>query len=199
MHDWEAAYQRGETPWELGQPAPPLVDLVTAYRDRLGRVLVPGCGRGDDALYVATLGATVTGWDSAPTAIAAARERARAQGRAVAFAVRDALNPEPADAGAFDTWIEHTFFTALPPSLRPRYVAAAARLLRPGGLILGVYLLGKEEGGPPFAVTEAQLRTLFTPAFQVVTLAPAANSIGMGVGRELVAVLERRAQAEEAN
>ncbi len=193
MYEWDAAYQRGETPWELGQPAPPLVDLIVAYRERLGHALVPGCGRGEDALYVASLGATVAGWDIAPTAIAAARERAREQGRTVEFAVRDALTPRPDEAGRFDTWIEYKFFTALPPELRPRYVAAAATLLRPGGLILGVYLLGEEEGGPPFAVTERQLRALCAPAFQVVTLTPAANSVGSWVGRELMAVLERRA------
>lgn len=93
--------------------------------------------------------------------------------------------------------IEHTFFTALPPELRPRYVAAAERLLRPGGLILGLYLIGEEEGGPPFAVTEPQLRSLFAPAFEVVRLTPAANSPARWAGRERVAVLERRASVEQ--
>lgn len=197
MHDWDAAYRRGETPWELSQSPPPLVDLLLAHRDRLGRALVPGCGRAEDALYAASLGATVTGWDIAPTAIAAARERAVTRGLAVEFAVCDALHPASAAAGAFDTWIEHRFFTALPPALRPQYFEAAATLLRPCGLILGVFLVGEEEGGPPFAVGEAQLRSLIAPAFRVVTLARAENSIGMGVGRELVAALERRASAEE--
>jgi hypothetical protein len=110
--------------------------------------------------------------------------------------MRDALDPEPGDAGTFDTWIEHTFFTALPPELRPRYIAAAAALLRPGGLILGVYLRGEEEGGPPFAVTERQLRALVAPAFRVVTLELAANSTGRWAGRALVAAFERCARAE---
>lgn len=190
--DWDAAYRSGATPWELGQPSPPLVDIVTAYRARLGHALVPGCGRGDDALYIASLGVDVSGWDSAPTAIAAARERARAQGLAADFAVRDALAPDPTAAQTFEAWIEHTFLTALPPEARPRYVAAAATLLRPGGLILGVFFVDETPGGPPFAIAEAGLRALFAPAFRVVSLALATNSPEPWVGREMAAVLERR-------
>ena len=193
MQDWDAAYRRGETPWELGEPAPPLLDLARDHLSRLGRVLIPGCGRGDDALAIASLGANVTGWDLAPTAIAAAQERARVGSLPATFVVRDALHPTAANAGTFDTWIEHTFFTALAPERRPQYAAAAATLLRPGGLILGLYYCDDVTGGPPFAIREEELRALVAPAFHVVTLATATNSADRWAGRELAAVLERRA------
>jgi SAM-dependent methyltransferase len=134
----------------------------------------------------------VTGWDIAPTAIAAARERAGVRGVPAEFAVRDALHPTAADAGTFDTWVEHTFFTALAPEQRPEYVAAAATLLRPGGLILGLYYCDGVTGGPPFAIPEEELRALVAPDFHVVKLATAANSADRWAGRELAAVLERR-------
>lgn len=192
MLDWEAQYRKGETPWELGQPSPPLVDLVNAHRARLGRVLVPGCGRGDDALYVATLGADVTGWDPAPSAIAAARAAAQRQGLPVAFDARDALAPAPGDVGAFDTWIEHTFFCALPPELHPRYAESAAAMVRPGGLLLGIFVLDGRPGGPPYSTTSADLLALCGPWFDLVSATPATNSPGMWAGRETMLAFARR-------
>ena len=192
MLDWEAQYRAGDTPCELGRPSPPLVDLVDAYRACLGRVLVPGCGRGDDALYVATLGADVSGWDPAPSAIAAARAAAQGQGLPVTFDVRDALAPELRDVGAFDTWIEHTFFCALPPESRPRYAESAAAVLRPGGLLLGIFVLDGRPGGPPYSTTSADLLTLFRPWFDLVRATPAMNSPGMWAGRETMLAFARR-------
>ena len=46
---WEDLYQRHGDGWELGGPAPALVDFVEATPPPRGRVAVPGCGRGHDA------------------------------------------------------------------------------------------------------------------------------------------------------
>lgn len=193
MQDWDALYRIGDTPWELGGPSPPLVDLVHAHRARLGRVLVPGCGRGDDALYVATLGADVSGWDPAPSAIAAARATAQGHRLSVAFDRRDALIPAPDTTDLFDTWIEHTFYCALPPDRRPRYAESAASWLRPGGLILGVFMIGDRAKGPPYGTTEEEVWDVFAAHFHLVSLIPTTNSPGMWAGREIAAVWERRA------
>ncbi len=189
--DWESRYASGNAPWELGQASPPLLGLVRLYRDRLGRALVPGCGRGDDALAVAALGigkhdVDVTGWDIAPTAVASALER----NLAVAFEVRDALDPAAtlADAGRFDAWIEHTFFCAIPPDLRPRYVEQAARLLHPDGLLLGVFYIGDRAKGPPYGASEDELRRLFSAHFPSLQIAPTTNSTGMWAGQEVTLV-----------
>ncbi len=191
MQDWDTQYRTGDTPWELGAPAPPLIDLLDTYRDGLGRALVPGCGRGADALYAASLGADVTGWDLSATAVAAARAEAKGRGLTATFVPRDALAPEAADLGAFDTWIEHTFFCALPPELRPRYIEAAAAILRPGGLLLGVFFVGDTAGGPPYGATIEDLGALFTPRFRPLRHVPATTSPGMWAGREVVAAFQR--------
>lgn len=187
MVNWELRYVAGDTPWELGEVSPPLASLLRAYRDALGRVLVPGCGRGEDALYAAALGAEVTGWDLSPTAIAAAQAR----GLAATFAVRDALAPAPELAGTVDTVVEHTFFCALAPDLRPRYMAAAAGLLRPGGMLLGVFFIGDRLSGPPYGTTQEELRALAAPHFQVRQISPAAGSPGQWTGREVTVMLQR--------
>lgn len=192
MVNWEMRYAAGDTPWELGEVSPPLAGLLRLYRDALGHVLVPGCGRGEDALYAAELGADVTGWDLSATAIAAGRAAARTRGLGVAFAVRDALAPAPELAGTIDTVVEHTFFCALPLDVRPRYMAAAAQLLRPGGLLLGVFFIGDRHSGPPYGTTQDELRALAAPYFRVNQIKPAADSPGQWAGREVTVVLQRR-------
>jgi SAM-dependent methyltransferase len=86
---WEDAYARGGDGWELGRPAPPLVDFLDTTPPPLGRVAVPGCGRGHDARLLATRGYEVIGFDFAPAALAAARALAARERVAARFEDRD--------------------------------------------------------------------------------------------------------------
>lgn len=61
-------------PWDLGRPQPAIV-RVAAAGAFAGAVLDAGCGSGENALHVATLGLPVLGVDVAETALAMARER----------------------------------------------------------------------------------------------------------------------------
>ena len=80
---WEGRYQAGRTGWERGVPTPAFRRLLASDRAPVpGRVVVPGCGRGHDALLFAEAGHQVTGLDFAPSAIAGARELATAAGLA---------------------------------------------------------------------------------------------------------------------
>ena len=70
--------------------------------------------------------------------------------------VGDLFNPPPGFHGAFDWIIEHTCFCAIDPAMRPRYVQAAAALLKPGGRLFAIFYLDPAAGRqPPFGVTIA--------------------------------------------
>ena len=45
--DWNAAYRLGDTPWDKGYAAPPLIEFLKR-QSISGCVLVPGCGAGHD-------------------------------------------------------------------------------------------------------------------------------------------------------
>ncbi len=65
--DWESLYQIGDTRWDKGRPAPGLVEfLAREPRIPRGRVLVPGCGRGHDAVAWASAGHEVLALTSPP-------------------------------------------------------------------------------------------------------------------------------------
>src|SRR5438552_1618772 len=75
---WESRYIVGNTGWDIGQPAPPFVDLLSGTdAPAPGSMIVPGCGRGHDAIFFAKHGFTVVGVDFAASAIADARAAAQ--------------------------------------------------------------------------------------------------------------------------
>lgn len=187
--DWEALYRRGFTGWELSRPAPPLASYFEGSPPEGSRTLVVGCGRGNEARLLAGLGATVTAIDIAPTAI----EQAKAIASPHPIEYREAdvfqLRGEPP---AFDLVIEHTCFCAIDPARRDDFVAAVADALVPGGALVGLFFAHGREGGPPFTVTEEELRARFSPAFEIEHLAVASNSVITRRGDELLARFIRR-------
>jgi 2-polyprenyl-3-methyl-5-hydroxy-6-metoxy-1,4-benzoquinol methylase len=66
---WDASYHDGPAPWDIGRPQPAIVRFASEGRFA-GAVLDAGCGTGENALHVASLGLPVLGIDVAGTALA---------------------------------------------------------------------------------------------------------------------------------
>lgn len=175
MTDWDSRYRAGDMPWEKGQAAPPLGELLGKIEAEAwgpGPVLVPGCGYGHDVRELAgELGVPVLGVDISATAVERAREFARVGQED--FELGDFLDPAWRAGREFSAIWEHTCFCAIDPSNRGRYAEAAAACLAEGGLLAGVFFLtpfdpGEEQQGPPFGVTVAELDAWFLPHFERV-------------------------------
>src|SRR5688572_16915575 len=134
--DWEAQYQREETPWDKGAPHPGLIDWLETNRPN-SPVLVPGCGVGHDVRALAATGVDVTGIDLAPSAIRRAAASPRVASERYEIADLFALPRHLMNAFAL-VW-EHTCFCAIEPRLRPAYVEAVHGALRPDGRLLAVF------------------------------------------------------------
>ncbi len=186
--NWDQAYQENFTPWDKGLPSPPLVEWLSRH-SLSGRVLVPGCGVGHDVMHLISLGVDAIGLDIAPTAI----ERAKATypQHADRFVQGDLFELK----GEFDAVVEHTCLCALPPEWREKYRDAVAGLLKPGGLLVGVFFINPEmdpgETGPPFGISEVELKALMAPWFELVeSYTPSAAYPGRE-GREMVGVFKK--------
>ena len=163
---FEKLYEEGETgdavvPWVQGFPNPRLVEWASGH-DGAGRsALVVGCGTGEDAEFLASLGFAVTGFDLAPTAIAAAKRLH--PGTRADYLVADLLALPGAWAGAFDLVFEAYTVQPLFGNVRARALDALAGPVAPGGTLLVVSFATTEENPDrdpammPWPLTRAEI------------------------------------------
>jgi len=167
--DWEELYQKGETRWEKGEASLPLKEYLARHELR-GRALVPGCGRGHEVALAVEHGLDATGLDIAPTAVKEASERY--PHLADRFVLGSLFDPPAAMRGAFDVVLEHTCMSALHPELRASYRRGIDFLLRPCGLLIGVWYINPDldpgEEGPPFPFSVEDLTALFADGYEVL-------------------------------
>jgi SAM-dependent methyltransferase len=163
---FEAAYQNGVPPWDIGRPQPPIVRLAEEGVIA-GDAIDIGCGTGENALYLASRGIIVVGVDAAPTAIARAGEKARQRSSAATFLVADALALETLER-TFDVGIDCGLFHTFSDADRVRFERSIQRILRPGATYV---LLCFSENQPgdfgPRRVTQAEIRATFATGWTV--------------------------------
>jgi SAM-dependent methyltransferase len=190
---WDERYRAKETAWELGRAAPPLARWLTANPPS-GRVLVPGCGRGHEARLAAALGARwVLGLDLSALALKEARSLTPSSETRVAWALADVRRLPAAAERVFALVLEHTCFCALDPSDRAGYVDEVARVLKPGGLLVGLFYVDFDNpDGPPFGLPQPELRALLEGKFKVLTWeSHPADSVERRAGREALVVARK--------
>jgi SAM-dependent methyltransferase len=140
---WDASYHDGPAPWDIGRPQPAIVRLASERR-LVAPVLDAGCGTGEHALHVASLGPSVLGVDVAETAIAIARAKAAERGVEVELAVADALRLERLGR-TFATVLDCGLFHTFDEQERSRYAASLATVTEPAATL---YVLCFSDVGP---------------------------------------------------
>ena len=158
---WDASYQDGLAPWDIGEPQPAVVRMA-AGGGFAGAVLDAGCGTGENALHVASLGLPVLGVDVAETALAIARAKAADRGIEVEFAAADALRLERL-GHRFSTVLDCGLFHTFDGGERAAYVASLASVTGHGGTL---YVLCFSDDGPgtgPHPVSREELAAAFSP------------------------------------
>ena len=94
----------------------------------------------------------------------------------------------------FDYIIEQTCFCAIDPQKRKAYHDLVYNLLKPGGSIIGLWFpIGKSlsEGGPPFAVSEKEVKLLFNYKWDMKKEEFPNNSIESRLGREKLIIFKK--------
>ena len=190
---WNGRYLEKNTGWDLGTVAPPFVHLVESRAlVPYSSILIPGAGRGWEALYLAELGFAVTCVDFAPEAVAEGRALAERHGVRVSYVEEDLFRLSPEHYGRFDYLLEQTCFCAIDPDRRREYREMTARMVRPGGELVGLFYVHGREGGPPWTTTSEEVRDLFSPHFDFIEFAVTPHSVESRKGEEILARLRRR-------
>jgi len=140
-------------------PSAWLVEAVSGVRP--GTALDAGMGQGRNAVYLATRGWRVTGFDISGEAVSAARDNARRAGVE--------LNAVKATYADFDfgdaQWDLIVLAFAWAPVTDSAFMARLARSLRPGGLVVFEHFTddpAHPRPAPIHALAPGQLRTLFS-------------------------------------
>lgn len=171
--DWNQHYLNGHTPWDHGTAAPAIQEVLASEGfPTQARVLVPGCGFGHDVRAFARAGHSACGLDLSTRAIDDAREligKSDETGQ-IDLIAGDLFDPDLPGSNQYDVVWEHTCFCAIPRERRTDYASAVQRLLKPGGLLIGLFYIntGAHEGdGPPHDVDRQELQQLLGSGFSL--------------------------------
>lgn len=211
-NEWLERWREGRIGFHRDHPHPMLVKHWPGLGVRPGtKVLVPLCGKSLDMRWLAGQAHPVLGIELAPEAI----EQFMAEGEGVATRYRQAgfqvcrqgnvelwcgdffhfHIEQAAEIGAF---YDRASLIALPPATRQRYAFHLAQLVPPGsqGLLVSLTRPPGDEGGPPFGVSDEEVRQLFAPNYRVTLLEQGEPEPGSGF-RERAWALVRRGPLEE--
>ena len=177
---WSKRYLEQQTGWDIGYGSTPLVEYLQSITDKSTSILIPGCGNAYEAEWLLQHGfPNVTVLDISPVLTAALEERFK--GQSINIITGDFFEHK----GQFDLILEQTFFCALDPSLRSKYVEQMHQLLKPAGKLVGVLFNKEFEGGPPFGGSKEEYEQLFSKHLRIKKMELCYNSIPQRKDAEL--------------
>jgi SAM-dependent methyltransferase len=158
---WQSFYEESKTGWERHETHPALVAwLENKTLQPPCRIVIPGCGRGIEPLELAKRGFQVLAIDFAETAVEFQAQQLNEFGAMASVAEEDIFTYTPSDP--FDVVYEQTCLCAIHPVRRSDYEKSIFRCLKPGGLMLALFMQTKGgNDGPPFHCDIADMKTLF--------------------------------------
>lgn len=187
---WDLQYQSETTGWDLGTISPPIKAYVDQLKDTTISVLIPGCGNTYEAEYLLEKGFTnITVIDIAPTLVEKLKEKFK-NTNAIRIIHGDFFEHK----GSYDLILEQTFFCALPPQMRQKYVWKMHHLLSKNGKIAGLLFNRSFEVSPPFGGSKTEYEQLFSEAFHFKILETSYNSVTPRAQSELFFVFEKKSE-----
>jgi SAM-dependent methyltransferase len=187
---WDNQYQSNTTGWDLGEVSQPLKSYIDTLKDKNIRILIPGCGNTYEADYLLEQGFTnVTVIDIAPTLVDNLKTKFKDNPN-INIILGDFFEHQ----GAYDVIIEQTFFCALPPTMRQKYVWKMHQLLAKEGKIAGLLFNRTFESGPPFGGSQEEYTLLFQQAFHFLKMEVCQNSVTPRTGSELFIELQQNSE-----
>jgi SAM-dependent methyltransferase len=177
---------RGVNPW--------LIDWIKTSQFNLQnwQVLVVGCGLGDDAEYLAQLGAKVTAFDLSQTAIDWCHKRF--SNSQVNYQTVD-LFTAPADWKlSFDLVIEIYTIQALPANIRPNAIDCISNFVGHNGKLF-VVCRGRDPEEPcdklPFPLTKSELNRFTTTGLTQVSFEDFVDTLESDLPRRFRTIYQR--------
>jgi SAM-dependent methyltransferase len=149
---FELRYKEGNIPWDLGRPDYNLINILKQISVKPCKALDIGCGTGDNVIWLASNGFTVTGTDTVAEAVKMAQKKAKESGVNCEFIKSDFL-ADVLESDSFDFVFDRGCFHSFDSDAeRKQFAENVAITIKKGGIWLS--LIGSaddppRESGPP--------------------------------------------------
>lgn len=179
--NWDDAYRTGEykNHWGIPHPSPELVAFIASHSFAEGAsALDVGCGAGQESIFLAQQGFTVTGIDQSTEALKIAERKAKEAKVKVNWQQGNVLNLPLADQ-SMDLINDRGCFHVIPDEGREAYAKEMARVLRSDGKI---FLRGCRDSQESHftSVTQEAIQKYFDKDFHCQALLPIEIITGNG-------------------
>ena len=179
---WSSRYESAATGWDVGNITTPLKNYIDQISDKSIRILIPGTGNGHEFLYLLANGFyNVFALDISSIPLDSIKSK-------IEPSLYEHLIHENFfdHNGKYDLILEQTFFCALHPKFRKKYVQKTHELLNDQGKLVGLlFNFPLSEEGPPFGGSVSEYEELFSPYYHIDIMDNAYNSIQPRSGSEL--------------
>ena len=207
---WHERWEARELGFHQGHPNNLLVEHFAALQAPAGaRVFVPLCGKTLDIGWLLAQGCRVTGIELSETAVrelfdelgvepAISQQGAltRYSAEAVDIYVGDFFDLQADGLGPVDAVYDRASLVALPGEMRRRYAAHLEQITAGASQLLLCFEYDQDAmDGPPFSVTDAEVRDLYARAYAPIRLADVefpGGLKGQTPAREILWLLEGR-------
>jgi thiopurine S-methyltransferase len=187
---WNDRYETNDFGWDVGEVSAPLKKYIEQLNNKELKILIPGAGNAYEAELLYALGfKNVYVLDFAEAPLQNIKKRLPD------FPDNQLIQQDFFEhQGQYDLIIEQTFFCAINPDLRKKYVTHMNSLLSPNGKLVGLLFNDVlNTNHPPFGGSKAEYEQLFPEKFDIKKMEPCYNSIKPREGRELFVIMQRKA------
>lgn len=185
---WSSRYNEKDMPWDAGTVTLPIKEYVDQLKNKRLKILIPGVGAGHELIYLYENGfKNVYGLDLSEEPLRLFQKN-NPQFPKNQLIVSDFFEHKD----TYDLILEQTFFCALSPNLRSKYVDKMFELLEENGTLAGVLFdFPLTTQGPPFGGSRDEYEKLFTVKFKSNTLEKCYNSIKPRKDKELFIIMKK--------
>ncbi|WCO03386.1 TPMT family class I SAM-dependent methyltransferase [Psychroserpens ponticola] len=186
---WDNRYKSQDIGWDLGEISKPLKAYIDQLNNKSIKILIPGGGNSYEAEYIFKKGfENVFVVDLSKTALD------NVLNRVPEFPKHQLIQGNFFDLEqTFDLIIEQTFFCALHPSLRFKYVAKMNNILSDKGKLVGLlFNMPLCNDHPPFGGSKQEYLEYFVSCFNIRLMDKAFNSHRSRANKELFFILEKK-------
>lgn len=184
---WNNRYKTNDFGWDIGDVSEPLRKYIEQLENKELKILIPGAGNAYEAEFLFNNGfKNVYVLDFAEAPLKNIKKRLPE------FPDNQLIQQDFfKHKGQYDLIIEQTFFCAIDPMLRSKYVQHMRELLAPNGKLVGLMfndVLNTDK--PPFGGNKDEYQKLFSGTFDIKKMEPCYNSIKPREGRELFVMMQ---------